>query len=337
LVALCALATFALRADTAQAQGDVGGVPLGGFEVNSSHDDCDNGPPSGRNNNDCCDNEWNGPPHSNNNDDCDDDRDDRDDCDRDREHDRRGNDCGCRDGFTSSHNRDRDRDCDRDDRDDCDRDWDRWHDNDRRDRCRCDDDRNHGRSNRDCDDDDGTITISKDTDPSGGGNFSFSGDLGSFSLSDGSSKSWQVSNGYYTVTEKESTNWELTSIVCSGSGSWTTDLNGNSVRIRITNGGNVSCEFNNDGPGPVVYKAPVVQPTPIIIFVPAPQPVVRAPEPPRVVEAPRQQAVAALPRTGYGPDAQEAGMNLALPLGAMGALLVAGAGYAAVRRVRPTD
>jgi hypothetical protein len=147
-----------------------------------------------------------------------------------------------------------------------------------------------------------------------------------------------VDEGYYTVTEKESTNWELTSITCSGSGSWNVDLNGNRVRILINDGDNVSCEFNNEGPGPVVYKAPVVQPTPIVIFVPAPQPVVRAPEPPRVVqEAPRQQVVAALPRTGYGPDAQEVGMNLALPLGAMGALLVAGAGYAAVRRVRTTD
>jgi hypothetical protein len=329
----------------------------------NDNDDCDrngggwngpNGSPSrGGHDDDCdrdddhdwddCDRDWdrNGPPGR--------DR-DRDRCDRDDDHD--WDDCD-RDWGRNDRDRDRDRDrCDRDDdRDRCDRDWGRdWdrdrdcdrdrHDRDRRDYC--DRDRkDRDRYGRDCRDrDDSTITIIKDTSPSSNETFSFGGDLGSFTLRDGQSRTFRVDSGTYTVWENHENDWSLDSINCSGDGVVT--RSGDGVRIRVSDDDRVTCVFNNEGADePVKVVSPVVAPQPQIIYVPvpAPQPVVR-----QVVEVVREPApaprpaapVASLPRTGQGLGFQQEG-NLALPLGVLAALSIAGFGYLAVRRVRDTE
>jgi hypothetical protein len=290
---------------------------------------------------DCDDNDgpWGGPGGGNNN------NNDDDECDDDDNH--HGDNCD-RDDNWWRHNapgRSRDRDCRDRDRDDCDRDRDR-RDRDHRDRdCDrdrddddCDDDK-HDRDRRDRhdrdDDCDASITIIKQITGNADGGASFGGDLGSFSLGDGRSRSFNVDPGTYNVWETNTTN--LQSIRCSGDGFVTVDTPNGRVRIRVSEGDHVTCTFTNEGEAPVKVVSPVVAPQPQIIYVPvpAPQPVVRPVEPapaPRPAPAP----VAALPRTGEGLGFQQEG-NLALPLGVLAALSVAGFGYVAARRVRDTD
>jgi hypothetical protein len=285
-------------------------------------DDCDrdwdrNG---GRGDDDCCDRDgWDRDGRGGrDDDDCDRDDHDRDDCDRDRDRDRWDRD-----------SRDRDRD-----RDDCDRHDD--HDDDD-----CDDDDHDRDRHRDHDDDDcdeSTITIIKDASPSSNDTFSFGGDLGSFTLRDGQSRNFRVDSGTYTVWENVKGDWDLESVDCSGDGIVTKQNDG--VRIRVSDDDHVTCIFNNEGAAPVKVVSPAVAPQPQIIYVPvpAPQPVARPVEVVREpAPAPRPAApVASLPRTGQGPDFQQEG-NLALPLGALAALSLAGFGYLAVRRVRDTE
>jgi hypothetical protein len=280
------------------------------------------------------DNEWwrnNAPGRSRDNDCRDWDR-DRDDCDRDNDWWR-----------NNAPGRDRDRDCRDRDRDDCDRDRDRRdrdRDHDRcdrdRDRDDCDDDHDwNRRSHRDNDDCDATITIVKQITGSGSGSAGFGGDLGSFSLRDGQSRSYRVDPGTYSVWENDAS--ELESIRCTGDGFASPDKPNGRVRIRVSEDDHVTCTFTNTGEQPVKVVSPAVAPQPQIIYVPvpAPQPVARPVEPapaPRPAPAP----VAALPRTGEGLDFQREG-NIALPLGAIAALALAGFGYVAVRRVRDTE
>jgi len=311
--------------------------PPGGNNGNNGHD-CDN---NNDHNNDDCDRDWdhNGPPGNNNNH-------GNDDCDHNNDH---GNDdCDHNNGHNGPPSRGNDRDnCDRnDDRDNCDRNS-RDRNSRDRDRCndRCDDNRDRNsrdRNSRDrdnCDDEESEITIIKNAEGTTSNNFSFGGDLGSFNLKDNQSRSFTVDAGYYTVWENEEADWDLQSVNCSGDGIITPLSNG--VRIRVSEDDHVTCVFNNiGGTTPIKIVSPAVAPQPQIIYVPVPAPapvarpveVVREPAP-----APRPvQAVAALPRTGEGLDFQREG-GLALPLGALAALTVAGFGYLAVRRVRDTD
>jgi hypothetical protein len=283
-------------------------------------DDCDDDDNNGP---------WNGPGSRGNNDDCDD---DRDNCDRD--------DNWWRNNAPS---RSRDNDCRDRDRDNCDRDRDR-RDRDRdRDRCDrddddCDDHDSYRRSHNN-DDCDAHITIIKQVTGSGSGGASFRGDLGSFTLRDGQSRSFRVDPGTYEVWESDAS--ELESIRCSGDGFASPDRPNGKVRIRVSEDDHVTCTFTNEGEQPIKVVSPAVAPQPQIIYVPvpAPQPVARPVEvirEPAPAPRPPTQTVAALPRTGEGLDFQREG-SFALPLGVLAALSVAGFGYLAARRVRTTD
>jgi hypothetical protein len=289
-----------------------GGSPPPGSSNDDDDEDCED--ENDEDDEDCDDNydgPWS-PGGSHDDDECDDDRDHGDrDCDRGRDDNHRGG------------------------RDDCDRDH----------RDRCDDDRDHrdrgydsrDRHDDDCDED-ASITISKDASPSTNETFGFSGDLGSFSLKDGGSKTFKVDRGTYVVHEDSDSDWDLRAIDCSGNGTQITSVSQMKVTIRVGDGDNVRCTFENRGDEPAQVVAPIVAPAPVIIYVPvpAPQPVVRVVEAPRAPEPTRPvQVVAALPRTGEGP-ATESG-SLALPLGIAGASIVVGAGYVAVRRIRDSE
>ena len=93
-----------------------------------------------------------------------------------------------------------------------------------------------------------TITIVKSAIPTGPQAFSFTGDLGNFSLSDGGApaSSYQVTGltpGPYVITETALAGWQVDSISCSG-GSWT-QAGASAVAITLAGGENVSCTFVN--------------------------------------------------------------------------------------------
>ena len=137
-----------------------------------------------------------------------------------------------------------------------------------------------------------SITIVKAVEgsvPDGGWEFGFSGDLGTFTLSndDSSNSHGSLFAGEYTITEDDSTVADLTGIDC-GSADVTRD--GSSVTIDLAEGEDVSCTFTN------TFKAPTVLPD--------------------VQERPQT-----LPRTGSG-TRNLAGIGLALI--ALGAVLMAG-------------
>ncbi len=88
-----------------------------------------------------------------------------------------------------------------------------------------------------------SITIVKQTDPDGGSGFSFSGDLGGFTLNDDGSKSFDdLAASDYDVTESVPADWELDSVVCSGG---TSDPIANGVTVHLGVNEHVTCTFNN--------------------------------------------------------------------------------------------
>ncbi|QLG69612.1 MAG: internalin, putative [Candidatus Woesebacteria bacterium] len=105
----------------------------------------------------------------------------------------------------------------------------------------------------------GTITIVKDAQPNDPQDFSFTGDLGNFSLDDDddqtlpNSKNFNVVAGTYTVTENSTTGWDLTNITCNDP---TEDSSSNlptspSATIKLAAGENVTCTFTNTKRGSV--------------------------------------------------------------------------------------
>jgi hypothetical protein len=90
----------------------------------------------------------------------------------------------------------------------------------------------------------GTITIVKETDPSGGTDFSFAGSLGTFSLDDGESNEFRdLARGDYDVTEALPAGWGLDSVVCTGGDS---DPVTGGVTIHLDAGEDIVCSFNNE-------------------------------------------------------------------------------------------
>jgi hypothetical protein len=89
----------------------------------------------------------------------------------------------------------------------------------------------------------GFITIAKTTAPSGGGGFTFSGDLGTFTLGDGGTQAFNnLPAGDYTVTESPPAGWQLAGVSCTGGNS---DLITNGVIFRLGAGENMTCTFSN--------------------------------------------------------------------------------------------
>jgi hypothetical protein len=99
-----------------------------------------------------------------------------------------------------------------------------------------------------------TITIAKDARPNNLRNFRFGGSLGDFRLDDpgfddgdpyGSSITFDVEAGTYTVTEDVPNFWHLTGVGCAG-GSTNVDLPNRSVGISLIAGQHVTCTFTNE-------------------------------------------------------------------------------------------
>ena len=97
-----------------------------------------------------------------------------------------------------------------------------------------------------------TITIVKDSRPDNRRNFRFTGDLGRFRLDDahdhdryGSSITFDVNAGTYTVIEEVPHKWYLTNIVCEG-GNSSVDLEHQRVAITVNQGQNATCTFINE-------------------------------------------------------------------------------------------
>ncbi len=98
------------------------------------------------------------------------------------------------------------------------------------------------------------ITIAKDARPNSKRNFHFEGDLGRFILDDtgssdgdkfGSSQTFDVNPGAYTVRERVPNNWWLLSIACDVAGRGQSDLPNAQVRITAYPGDSITCTFVN--------------------------------------------------------------------------------------------
>jgi hypothetical protein len=91
--------------------------------------------------------------------------------------------------------------------------------------------------------DGGSITIVKETNPSGGTGFDFDGDLGSFSLNDGQDRLFSnLPAGDYDVTETVHGDWNLTDVTCSGGDSTAID---GGVTVHLDPGEEITCTFTN--------------------------------------------------------------------------------------------
>jgi PKD repeat protein len=89
----------------------------------------------------------------------------------------------------------------------------------------------------------GTITIKKQTEPGANNGFSFDGDLGSFVLSGEQSKLFsELLPGPYTITEVETTGWELEDIFCDSENVTKLD---DGITVQLDAGETVTCTFTN--------------------------------------------------------------------------------------------
>jgi lysophospholipase L1-like esterase len=92
----------------------------------------------------------------------------------------------------------------------------------------------------------GSITVTKATDPSGGTGFGFAGDLGAFTLADGLSRAFSgLEARNYKITESLQQGWMLQSVSCIG-GDFTPTIDG--VTIHLGKAQNVTCTFTNFEP-----------------------------------------------------------------------------------------
>ena len=92
----------------------------------------------------------------------------------------------------------------------------------------------------------GSITIVKATQPSGGTGFGFAGDLGGFTLADGQSQTFTgLEARNYRITESVPAGWSLQSAVCSG-GDFTPAIDG--VTIHLNKAQHITCTFTNSEP-----------------------------------------------------------------------------------------
>jgi hypothetical protein len=85
--------------------------------------------------------------------------------------------------------------------------------------------------------------VAKVSDPPRGTGYSFAGDLGSFSLDDGESKSFeQVPAGDCSIAEVLPSGWEMDSVVCTGADS---ESIADGVMVHMDPGDDVTCTFTN--------------------------------------------------------------------------------------------
>ena len=101
----------------------------------------------------------------------------------------------------------------------------------------------------------GSITIIKDASPNDAQDFSFTTTgtgLSAFSLDDDTDSTLSntqtfssLASGTYTITEALTTNWGLSDITCTGTGTETVDLTNRNVSISLSAGDSISCTFTN--------------------------------------------------------------------------------------------
>ncbi len=102
----------------------------------------------------------------------------------------------------------------------------------------------------------GHIKISKSTDPAGSSQvFDFTGptDGGSFQLSDGQDKSFELAPGKYSVAESATAGWDLSSLECKDPTDNTT-IDGATANIVLAAGETVSCEYKNTQQGSITVN-----------------------------------------------------------------------------------
>lgn len=114
-----------------------------------------------------------------------------------------------------------------------------------------------GESNTNCgggtDQDNGMITVTKDANPNDAQNFSFTGDLGTFTLDDDSDatlpNTWikAVDGGSsYAITETSQAGWTLTDLACTGGGGDTSTNTGTrTATVGMDQNEEVACTFTN--------------------------------------------------------------------------------------------
>jgi hypothetical protein len=103
----------------------------------------------------------------------------------------------------------------------------------------------------------GTITIVKNVSSGPAGSFAFTGSLGDFTLTGGSSTSFSRPAGSYSVTESAASGFVLESIVCSDAGEagGSSSISGTAATISLQAGETVVCTWTNGPSGAVVDPA----------------------------------------------------------------------------------
>jgi len=104
----------------------------------------------------------------------------------------------------------------------------------------------------------GSIVIEKITDPPGGTDFDFSGDLGAFTLDHGQAKTFeQLVPGTYAVTEDDlPSGFDLTALVCTedGTANSAANLGARQAAIQLDPGEAVTCTFANTQRGSIAIQ-----------------------------------------------------------------------------------
>ncbi|WP_313674317.1 hypothetical protein, partial [Mycolicibacterium sp.] len=100
----------------------------------------------------------------------------------------------------------------------------------------------------------GTIVIAKNVTSGPAGTFGFTGSLGDFTLTGGSSTSFSQPAGTYSVSETPASGYNLSSLVCSDAGdpSGSSAISGSTASVSLQAGETVVCTFTNAPAGGVL-------------------------------------------------------------------------------------
>lgn len=104
---------------------------------------------------------------------------------------------------------------------------------------------------------DGTIVIAKNVTSGPAGVFGFTGSLGDFTLAGGSSTSFSLPAGTYSVTEPATVGFVMESLACSDAGdaNGSSSISGTTATISLQAGETVACTWTNGPSGAVVNPA----------------------------------------------------------------------------------
>lgn len=98
----------------------------------------------------------------------------------------------------------------------------------------------------------GALTITKDAQPDSDQVFEFTGSIGTLDLVDDgidnglfNSQQYEIDAGNQVVFETPIDGWELTDVTCTGTDTYSADLETGQLNVTIPAGGNVNCTFTN--------------------------------------------------------------------------------------------